>query len=773
MYRVKLPNTQNKLFLKILLYFLSLLIPIVIIGLIVFFNVDQLIKKEVSEKLVVNLKSSSKTIDVYLGMAQSTNNNLLISDVVSQTIKPYSVLTDQEKASLPFIVRAIAANQNMVSSFIDNIFLYIDDEKVYTSEGAINFETFFDKSYHLDAYNKEYWRQRIQQSGFFELLPPSMVSRYADSSNKMVIPSVTTQYLNGKLAAMVTMISVQSIMTTLTNNSLFPSTAYVIIDKNNHTLLNGGAWKESTIQHIRSLFEQGPVQTVYAKVDQTQSMIVRISSDTYGWDYYSITPTHSFNNESSSILSLIWWICISLVVIGILFSFRFSVNIYNPIKNIRDILLQSEKGSQIGSGRDEFQVIGSRIHQLVQQNYDTNQKLSMYSNELMDQFFSSLIKGNPWTQKKPMKQMIEEIGFQSGTYLCCCFLFQYKERFYHDILEADRLMIIEKMKKVLQGIMQQYVNSYLMEHDQNLYVCVVNLKQDNERASLNRALETIKQTFEYDMIYCELIIGLGKPYSKVNDVKKSYSDAVTAMQSSRNSEMSIMDATDLAIEQNYYYSFLDENKVVNALKSGDLELLITEVEGLIRINQERGVSYTYLGALLAELFNTGNRYLTERQVSTYSLLTEEDYTALTDKNMSPYELADRTRRLFIFYEQIITETVVKPERKAVTVISLITSHIENNYAKDLYLESIADEIGLSSKYISRIFKEITGTSITDYISLIRMSKAKEMLLNTDLKIGDIAQQIGIESRTTFLRIFKKHEGISPMDYRNAHYRKDA
>lgn len=399
MYRVKLPNTQNKLFLKILLYFLSLLIPIVIIGLIVFFNVDQLIKKEVSEKLVVNLKSSSKTIDVYLGMAQSTNNNLLISDVVSQTIKPYSVLTDQEKASLPFIVRAIAANQNMVSSFIDNIFLYIDDEKVYTSEGAINFETFFDKSYHLDAYNKEYWRQRIQQSGFFELLPPSMVSRYAESSNKMVIPSVTTQYLNGKLAAMVTMISVQSIMTTLNNNSLFPSTAYVIIDKNNHTLLNGGAWNESTIQQIRNLFEQGPVQTVYAKVDQTQSMIVRISSDTYGWDYYSITPTHSFNNESSSILSLIWWICISLVVIGILFSFRFSVNIYNPIKNIRDILLQSEKGSQIGSGRDEFQVIGSRIHQLVQQNYDTNQKLSMYSNELLDQFFSSLIKGNPWTQK--------------------------------------------------------------------------------------------------------------------------------------------------------------------------------------------------------------------------------------------------------------------------------------------------------------------------------------------------------------------------------------
>ncbi|NHN31786.1 helix-turn-helix transcriptional regulator [Paenibacillus agricola] len=772
MHRIKLPITINKLFLKILLYFLSLLIPIVIIGMIVFFNVEQLIKKEVSEKLLVNLKSSSQTIEVYLGMAQSTNNNLLISDVVNSTLKPYAVMTDQEKATLPFIIRAIAANQNMVSSFIDNIFMYIDDEKVYTSQGTVNFETFFDKSYLLDAYDKEYWRERIKTSGFFELLPPTKVTRYGEGASKTVIPSVSTQYLNGKLAAMVTTISVQAVTSTLNTNSIFPATAYVIVDKNNHTLLNSGSWRADAIEQIRGLFQQAPSQTVYAKIDQTESMIVRISSDTYGWDYYSITPIHSFNNEPSSILSLIFWICISLVVIGILFSFRFSVNLYNPIKNIRDILLQSEKGTEIGGGRDEFQLIGSRIHQLVQQNFDTTQKLDMYSNELLDQFFSSLIKGNPWTQKKPMQQMMEEIGFQSGTYLCCCFMFQYKERFYHEIAEADRLMIMEKMKKVLWGIMQQYVNSYLMEHDQNLYVCVVNLKHEEERAELNRALDTIKQTFEYDMIYCELIIGLGKPYSKVNDVKKSYSDAVTAMQRSSHSDMSIMDAADLAIEQNYYYSFLDENKVVNALKSGDMELLVTEVKGLIRSNQDRGVSYTYLGALLAELFNTGNRYLTERQVSTHVLLTEEEYAALADPNMSPYESADRTQRLFAFYEKIITETVVKPERKAATVISLITSYIENNYAKDLYLESIADEIGLSSKYISRIFKEITGTSITDYISLIRMSKAKELLMHTDLKVGDIAHQIGIDSRTTFLRIFKKHEGISPIDYRNAHLRKD-
>jgi YesN/AraC family two-component response regulator len=274
------------------------------------------------------------------------------------------------------------------------------------------------------------------------------------------------------------------------------------------------------------------------------------------------------------------------------------------------------------------------------------------------------------------------------------------------------------------------------------------------------------------MIYCELIIGLGKTYTQVSDIAKSYSDAITAMdQSKDSSDMAIADAVGLTIEQNYYYSFLDEKKIVNGLKAGNVEVLETEVNSLIQANKSRGVSYSYLGALLVELWNTGIRYTNERQLDIHILLTEAEYAVLANKNITPNEFNDRVQRLMDFYERIVAETATKGELRTGTVVSFITAYIESNYEKDIYLENIANEVGLSAKYVSRMFKETTETSITDYISLIRMAKAKELLTQTDLKINEIADRIGMNNRTTFLRMFKKHEGISPIDYRNVNARK--
>ena len=71
-------------------------------------------------------------------------------------------------------------------------------------------------------------------------------------------------------------------------------------------------------------------------------------------------------------------------------------------------------------------------------------------------------------------------------------------------------------------------------------------------------------------------------------------------------------------------------------------------------------------------------------------------------------------------------------------------------------------------YLNRSFKKQTGVTIFAYLNQIRIQKAKELLTQTDQKVGDIAAAVGIENRTTFLRVFKKYEGISPIEYRNLH-----
>ncbi|MDR6880953.1 AraC family transcriptional regulator [Bacillus sp. 3255] len=763
---------KNRLFFKILLYFFSLLIPIVIIGVIAYYNADQLIKKDVSEKLTDNLIASSKTVDIYLGMAQATNNNLLLSDTLQQNLRPYPLLTDEEKIKMPSIVKSIAGNRNTISHFVDNIFLFIDDQRVYLSDGIVDFDVFFDKFYKFNGYNKDFWRKRLSQSSLFELLTPTTVINANMNSNRDVIPSITTQYLNGHLATMVTTISIPTIMTTLQNNSIYSATQYVVLDKNNQTILQSSGLDKKVLDQITASSSADQRGNKWAiQIGDEQHWIAQAVSE-YGWRYLSITPVSSFNQESSNIFSLIIWICLSLIIISIVFSFLFSVRLYNPIKNIKDILQKTETPEEWGHVTDrsgELQRIGDSINHLVQQNMNASVKISTYSDEILEQFFKNLIKGFRVGQANTVHQVLNELDFHSGSYLCCCFMFMFRDKFYHDILEADRLLILEKMKNVLSGTMRKYVNCYLLEYEPYLYVSMVNLKDEEDRKKLYQSLEMIQRTFAYDMMYCELVIGLGKKYEKIDDLSKSYSDAVTAIDKRTDaSTMAILDATDLVIDQNYYYSFLEQNKIVNGLKSGDMDALKVEVEEIIALNKTRGVSYHYLGALLVELFQTGNRYMKEKRLNVYELLDADEYASLDHKELLPNEFDGRLQMIFEFYEKIIAVTLDKPESKSGVVVSLITTYIEKHYEKDLYLEVIANEIGLSAKYVSRMFKEATGTNISDYISLIRIEKAKELLANSDMKISDISTQIGIFSRTTFLRLFKKYEGISPNEYRSAH-----
>ena len=422
-------------------------------------------------------------------MTQSTTNSLLLSDIIQRNLKDYPSITEAERINMQLITRAIAANQNTFSTFVDNMFLYIDTDKVYTSDGVIDFPTFFEKFYRTSEYDVDFWVERMKASSSFELLAPIRMRNYLNTS-KLVIPNVMTQYVNGKLATIVTSLSVRSIENALDNNSIYSSTSYLIMD-HEHTIINQSGLSAEEIKRIAKP-QSGSEYSRFMNVNGIPSLIIRIVSDDFGWDYYSITPTASFSQESQRILSLVTWICISLIVIGIVFSLIFSVNLYNPIKNIHQILSRSENGNEgVGEVRngDVFEIIGNRIHRLMQQNDDAVTKMERYSNELLDQFFINLVEGKQPVQLGAFQQIVDNIDFQSGQYLCCGFMFEYKERFIREIEEADRIRIQEKMKKVLWGIMQQYVDCYVVELEHNFYICMINLKEDQQLKDLYRALD--------------------------------------------------------------------------------------------------------------------------------------------------------------------------------------------------------------------------------------------------------------------------------------------
>jgi two-component system response regulator YesN len=92
-------------------------------------------------------------------------------------------------------------------------------------------------------------------------------------------------------------------------------------------------------------------------------------------------------------------------------------------------------------------------------------------------------------------------------------------------------------------------------------------------------------------------------------------------------------------------------------------------------------------------------------------------------------------------------------------------YIRNNYARQISLEDISRYIGISRIYLSQIFKKETGQNISGFLLGYRISQAKKMLGDSDLKIYEIADMIGFGSAQYFSRIFKEQTGMNPNEYR--------
>lgn len=91
--------------------------------------------------------------------------------------------------------------------------------------------------------------------------------------------------------------------------------------------------------------------------------------------------------------------------------------------------------------------------------------------------------------------------------------------------------------------------------------------------------------------------------------------------------------------------------------------------------------------------------------------------------------------------------------------------LRQNYDRGLTIEEVAAHVNLHPGYLQRIFKSQTGQTLIEYLTDVRMEKAKMLLLHTDIPIADISDYVGAGSRQYFHALFKKHTGRTPIEYR--------
>ena len=115
-----------------------------------------------------------------------------------------------------------------------------------------------------------------------------------------------------------------------------------------------------------------------------------------------------------------------------------------------------------------------------------------------------------------------------------------------------------------------------------------------------------------------------------------------------------------------------------------------------------------------------------------------------------------------FVDRIIA--CLNEKNRSGKLVEKVKAFIQENYASEINRQDIASAVNVNSDYLSRLFNKQVGVSIPEYITAIRMERAKQ-LMSIDLTVGEIASEVGVNNFSYFSKIFKMHTGMSPTEYK--------
>ncbi|MFO1487646.1 MAG: helix-turn-helix domain-containing protein [Verrucomicrobiota bacterium] len=122
--------------------------------------------------------------------------------------------------------------------------------------------------------------------------------------------------------------------------------------------------------------------------------------------------------------------------------------------------------------------------------------------------------------------------------------------------------------------------------------------------------------------------------------------------------------------------------------------------------------------------------------------------------------------IFAQHLSILSNQVVVQQGNAEPpVITKAKEYINEHQTEELSLGQVAKAVNTSTFYFCKMFKKVTGINFTDYLSRVRIEKSKNLLLNPNLRVSEIAFEVGFQSLTHFNRVFKRILGQSPTEYR--------
>jgi len=186
---------------------------------------------------------------------------------------------------------------------------------------------------------------------------------------------------------------------------------------------------------------------------------------------------------------------------------------------------------------------------------------------------------------------------------------------------------------------------------------------------------------------------------------------------------------------------------------------------------DRVIGYLQTGQVFRKKPTDSQFERVARQVGEWGV--EVDKEALKEayfaSRVIPPKQHDSVVKLLTIFAQhlamLSNQVVVQHENAEPPVITRAKEYIQEHQTENLRLGHVAKAVNTSTFYFCKMFKKVTGINFTDYLSRVRIEKSKNLLLNPNLRVSEIAFEVGFQSLTHFNRVFKKILGQSPTEYR--------
>lgn len=771
----------NSIFFKLLIFFILLiLLSILLVGFISYEYSSKILVEKVKNYDMLILKQAKDAIDQQVKMLDKITLQLTWDERVNKAFFIGKNLTVFDRVLFRDLINYLG-NIKTSTDIIDNISVYFKKSDIIVSnDGQYSANFFFKNVLTNDNMTVGQWRSLFRQFAPLRTLEYKTLieknKRIKYISFYRTLPITEPEPYGGVIISLN-----ENVLKSMIDNQTMQNPALVcIVDMDGNILISNRELVEdnSNYKLLQQLLHQKAFQSPDSENFLHQEMhgihftISYTTSEVNGWKYISIIPTSRITSQTNQIKNVTIIISLISLLLGLILSYILAKKIYTPISSILsyiNVVKDSNINIKNGKRDDEISAINRVIDFIYQQNHNLRQALNTSIPVLREKFINNLLEHPISSQHIQESLQTLNIDLPYEGYEVVVFeINNNADLLHHSAYKQNKSpeIIVDKIAKEPSF---SDIRVYSIKKGNEKVISLINTKCDANNPEIvydfiHRVAAYLEK--EYHIL---LTTAVGKLYTGLKNIPQSYIDALFALKykviKGDNSIIHI-DEVNRVAPSPFIYPVEREKQIINHIKSGDWNNVNHALREILSENLNKdNVTPEMVHNLFNALASTAIRTVYEIQ-STLEEIFGKNYSIYSHLEAN-ITLHNKKEYIIGVFEKITNFINDNKKFHNENLYNHMIQFIQENYKKDLSLNMIAEMIGFSPSYISWIFKDVSGMNFIDYLNSYRVEKAKDLLKENELSIGEIAETVGFNNANYFIRVFKKYEGITPGQYKKS------